>query len=442
MGPEVAIVVSPREWAERLHRFIADHGGARVRARVLDGREALDEGYQVLVAEDLTSFLTPRLMDSLRRNGRRVLGVYEPTEPWGRERLDELGVDDTIEATASPEQFLRAIDALALTASVDLDHELEQLSTWEQEGRTATFDHGGSPAPSRAPVRRRTGVVTVVGGPAGAPGATEVALGLAAAARRAGDTAVVVDADEVVPSVAQRLGLPLHPNIRTAIDVVQHWSGQLAESLLPVPNGGFEVVCGLPNAHDWSEVRPGELVDVIEELARMRTHVIVNIGHRIEDLSNGLGPSRYGVSRTLLEVADAVVGVAAPTPIGLARYLDWIADVRVLTRVPIRTVVNRAPSSSFKRGEIEEELRRTYSPPTLVFLPDDKRVAEAEWAGSVVGAGPFTKALDGAVGSLLPTPAEVGLGAGDEPAPSGSDTTTLPPPPGSASVGTTGEVSR
>ncbi len=311
MTPEIAIVVSPRDWAERLHRFVADHGGARVRARILDGREALDEGYQVLVAEDLTSFLTPRLMAELRRSGRRVLGVYDPVEPWGRERLGELGVDDTIESTSSPEQFLRAVDALALTAQADLDAELVALNAAGERGATTTFDTPAG-ATDEAPSGGRVGVVTVVGGPAGAPGATELCIGLAHAAARRGESAVVVDADEVAPSVAQRLGLPQHPNLRTAIDVVEHHTGSLTDVLVPVPAGRFEVLSGLPTTRDWTELRPGEVVDVIDELARIRHHVIVNVGHRIEELGGAGVASRYGVARALLAEADVLVGVLAP----------------------------------------------------------------------------------------------------------------------------------
>lgn len=407
--PEIAIVVSPRDWAERLHRFVADHGGARVRARVLDGREALDEDYQVLVAEDLTSFLTPRLVDGLRRSGRRVLGVYDPTEPWGRSRLLELGVDDTIEATAPPERMLQVVDALALAVDADLDGELARLAArHEDDDASPSTAAASAPAAGQAAPRTahepRSGAagVTVVGGPAGAPGATELAIGLAAAAARRGSSVVVVDADEVAPSLAQRLGLPLHPNLRTAIDAVQHWSGQLPDTLTPVPAGGFTVLCGLPSTADWSAVRPGEVVDVVVDLARLHDHVIVNVGHRLEEVGGPGANSRYGTSRTLVAEAQTVVGVLAPTPVGLARYLEWVADVRTLTRRPIHTVVNRAPSSAFQRAELEAELRRTYEPPSVTTVPFDRRVADAAWAGELVPGAAYRRALDRVAGTVLP----------------------------------------
>lgn len=419
MTPEIAIVVSSRDWAEALHRFVADHGGARVRARVLDGREALDEGYAVLVAEDLTSFLTPRLMAELRRRGKRVLGVFDPVEPWGRERLRELGADDTIEATASPEEMLRAIEALAITATVDLDAELVELDGAPAArlpaggGAVGGAGRGDSSPPARRP-RRAPGPVVAVGGPAGAPGATEVALGLAQAALRSGCPAVLVDADDVAPSLAQRLGLALHPNLRTAIDVVEHWSGQLSDALQTT--AGLSVLCGLPNPRDWAEVRPGEVVDVLDELAATHAAVIVNVGHRVEELG-GLagGPARYGVTRAVLGRADRTVGVAAPSPVGVARFLDWVADVRALSSGPVHTVVGRAPSAAFQRGELAQELARSFPPASLTFAPFDRRVVDAAWRGEPVRTGPFTRALGRLAGEVLAPPhRSVGGAVGDE----------------------------
>lgn len=372
MTPDVAIVVSPRDWAEALHRFLADHGGARVRARVLDGREALDERYHVLVAEDLTSFLTPRLVAELHRSGRRILGVFDPTEPWGQERLRELGADDTVATTTDPEAVLGVITALALGSMSDLDAELATLTT------------GGDAQPTPEPDGDE-GRLTVVGGPAGGPGGTELAIGLATELAQL-DPTVLVDTDDVAPSIAQRLGLPLHPNLRTAIDIVEHASGDLDDVLVPLD--GMRVLPGLSSATDALELRAGEVVDVLTELVRRSEHVVADVGHRLEEAAG-----RYAIARNVLAAADQVVAVSAPTPVGLARLLDWIADVRALTRAPIHVAFNHVPRGRFKRGELEEELRRTYSPPTVVFVPQDRRVEEAAWSGEPVPRGPFRRAI-------------------------------------------------
>ena len=41
--PELAVVYSPREWANRVVRHITDHGGGRVRLRVVDRRRVHHE---------------------------------------------------------------------------------------------------------------------------------------------------------------------------------------------------------------------------------------------------------------------------------------------------------------------------------------------------------------------------------------------------------------
>lgn len=398
--PEIAIVVSPRDWAERLHRFVADHGGARVRARVLDAREALDDVYAVLVAEDLTSFLTPRLVEQLHARGRRLLGVHDPGEPWGRRRLEDLGIDETIEFDAAPEEFVRAIEALA--EGMSLDRELTELVA-----RAGTEPVRPDAASGSAPGGSPGGTLTSIGGPSGGVGVTEVALGLAVALAGRGTTTALLDGDELAPSLAQRLGLPLHPNLRTAIDAVEHRSGRLEDALLEVPGGGPSLLCGLPNPRDRHEVRPGEVAAVASELATRYRHVVINVSHTTEDIGAATGGEGSAITRTLLSAAEVVVGVGAPTPVGVARLLDWVADVRALApTVTLHLVVNQAPPSRFHRGELEEELLRTFAPASLSFLPFDRHVLDAAWDGRPVTSGGWVRAVEELAARVLPPPVQ------------------------------------
>lgn len=394
LTPDLAIVVSPRDWAEHLHRFVADHGGARVRARVLDSREALAERYHVLVAEDLTSFLTPRLVAEVQRLGRRVLGVFDPTEPWGRERLEELGVDAVVPATREPEAMLEAVKTLA--ASLTLDADLHRISGERPAG----------PADAARPWVRAP--IVAVGGPPGGPGATETAIALTVVAAQGGSDVALVDADDAAPGVAQRLGLPLHPNLRTAMDRVQHRTGDLDGALARFSGAGVRVLAGVPSTRDWLDVRPGEAVDVLIELARVHDLVVTNVGHCLEELVGAsAGHGRFGLTREVVRSADAVVAVAAPSPLGLARLLDWAAEVRALTDVPLHVAFNRAPAAAFQRGELAEELHRGLTPASLTFLPHDRRVEQAAWRGHLVDTGPFHRAVSGLARNLATEPAAV-----------------------------------
>ena len=394
--PELAVVYSPREWANRVVRHITDHGGGRVRLRVVDRRVCLEEEFDVLIAEDITSFLDARLVMELRRRGRQILGVYDPNEPTGKDRLLELGVDDVIEDRAPAEEFVRRIGrmcSLLPAAPVRLS---PALSPTIEEA-----DHAGLPATGH-PLHRLRGRVCAVGGPPGGCGASEVAVELARAGRRRGETSLLVDADEVAPSLAQRLGLPPVPNIRTAIDALFHGAGRLHDALLPVAGGGFELLAGLANPADWPQVRPEEAAEVVAELRRLRDHVIVNVGAHTEDLARLGAADRYGVTREVLGAADTVIGVGMATPVGVARLVAWIADVVVIAPArPIHLVVNKAPASRFVRGEVEAEILRNYAPASLTVLPLDAAVEKAAWRGELVAQGPFTRAVEGLANRAL-----------------------------------------
>lgn len=384
---QIALAASPRDWAQRLHRHVADHGGARVRATVLHASDALNESYDVFVVDDTTSFLTHHLLDELHRIGRRVLGVYDPQDGRGKGELLDRGVDDVIVRDAPAEAFLAVIHALSATATRDRPMERGEPLT----GR------GGESLPVR-------GRITVVGGPSGGVGATEVAIALCDAVASRGTSAVLVDADEVAPSVAQRLGLPLYPNIRAAIDAVEHRTGSLSDALIAVPGAAFAAIPGLSAGRDWAELRPNECVDAAKALAMMRDEIIVNVAHRIEDLHASVGLRRYGQSRALLGVADDIVAVGLLTPVGVARLLDWVAELRVVApNVPLHLVLNRAPKAAFKRAEAREEILRSIVPATLSFAPDDRRVEAAAWSGGVVARGPFAKSMRALADTVLPT---------------------------------------
>ncbi|HWD08588.1 MAG TPA: hypothetical protein VHA57_05775, partial [Actinomycetota bacterium] len=254
MEPELAVVYSPREWANRVVRHVTDHGGGRVRLRVVDGRVALEEDYDVLLAEDVTSFLTHRTVQELHRRGRGVLGVYDPDERTGKDRLLELGADEVIEAAASADEFVQAVNRIVRARP------MPGVERAISPGVAAAGD-----ARREAPALRRPnpgGWQWAVGGPPGGCGATEVAIELARQLRRRGQSVVLIDAGEVAPALAQRLGLSPIPNIRTAIDALVHGSGKLPDTLAPVPAGGFSVVAGLVNPADWAQVRAAEAADV------------------------------------------------------------------------------------------------------------------------------------------------------------------------------------
>jgi len=125
--PVIVLAASPRDWANRLRRHVATHGGARVRGTMLDSEDALAESYDVFIVDDTTSFLTRQLIAQLRGQGRGVLGVYESLV--GRRQLTILGIHQAIEAAATTEDLLVAVSKLAANAELHAfpanDHGME-----------------------------------------------------------------------------------------------------------------------------------------------------------------------------------------------------------------------------------------------------------------------------------------------------------------------------
>jgi MinD-like ATPase involved in chromosome partitioning or flagellar assembly len=318
--------------------------------------------------------------------------VFDPGEPAGRDHLLAMGVDRVIESEAPMSAFLEALLALAPVEAVGVvsDRDLRRLV---DEPIAAESDSGAT-----APV--------VVGGPPGG-GATEISIELARAASSHGEV-VLVDADDVLPSIAQRLALPIEPNLRTAVDAVEYGMGELTDAFCAVPGGSFPVLCGLPNVAAWSQVRPGEVIDVLDAIARRsQTTVVVNVASRVEDLVVSVGRTRYGVTRAVLGHGGTVVGVGSGNPVGVTRLLGWVAEVRALTDASLHLVVNESPVDGFRRAEIADEIHRTYPPAGLWFVPHDEKVGVAAWAGELVGPGAFTRAVSG-LGLCLTGP---GVGA-------------------------------
>lgn len=374
-----------------MHRHLTDHGGARVRQVIVDPALAFDEDYDTLVVSHRWPGLTRTFVDAVRRRGRRLLGVFDPEEPAGREFLLSLGADRVLPSDAPMAEFVDAFVALT---------PVRHGASPPVDALDALVD--GSPSvPSSADGSQSRGWRLIAVGGAPGAGATELAIALTAAVSRNGERVVLVDADEVVPSIAQRLGLPIEPNLRSAIESVEYGMGDVDAAVVR-PSRDLEVLSGLPNVGAWSQVRPSEVVDVLEALARARRYVVANVASRLEDVGRG-GRSRYGISRAVVTEASVLVGVGPATPVGVTRLLGWVTDVRAMNpSAPIYLVVNRAPRDAFRKAELEQEVRRTFEPEGFSFLPHDPRVEAAAWSGVVVPYGPYIKAVSDVAMRIAP----------------------------------------
>lgn len=353
-NPSLGLAASVRDWSDRLHRFILDHGGASVAGRVMSSDQAIDGSFEVLLIDDICSFLTPRLVSDLRSRMVAVVGVYSPDDgPDAKRRLLDVGITDVIESEASPDEFLTLV--------------------------RSTLSHRPAPSRKHSDVTRR-GVCIGVVGPPGGVGVTEIACALALElATRA--PAVLVDLNQTWPGVSQRLNLPLHPNLRSAIDFALHEPNRLPEACHRV--GPMTVIGGLanPEAGPISVANTATLVGAITENA---LHIVLDLGQVSADQPD-----------LLIRRCDAVLVVGTADPMSLVRLVrtfNWVGEARSDTQ-GIGVVVNRSPGSFQRRLEIRSHLDSTIGDASVVLVPFDKRVERAAWDGKPVPDGSFNRSI-------------------------------------------------
>lgn len=413
----VGVSLSARAWRANLQRHCRDHESDLVVTLLHQGSDALDGELDLLVVDDETSWLSAPMVEQARRHGLVTIGLFDPTEAdgYGQTSLTRLGVDAVLPCTLAVEDL---VDALRRhRPDRDLQARFNQLL-------------GIEPPDALAPV-------IAVGGPAGA-GSTEVTLALAAAlAATVAERPLVIDVDETHPSVARRLGLGLHPHLLSAVDAHRReplvvGEGELrsddADDRRPDHPGGrdpfarseplvlrdqlarravgsgpepaFDVIGGLTTKDDWSLVRPGDVVDLIDRAAAHWPAVVVRVGSQLEDLS-ALTP-RYELSRACLAQAGRLVGVGEASASGLLRLVDWLVDaLAVVDDQPVDVVLNRAPRSPARRAQLAERLRSITGDRIrdLCFTPTDRRVERAAWNAETVGGGRFVRAIAGLAGA-------------------------------------------
>ena len=353
MTPEIALAASSREWPDRLHRHLLDHGGARVAVRVMGPDQATDSRYDVLLIDDISSFLTPRLVAVIRRTGCAVVGVFDPADgPDAKRRLLDCGISDVIESDATADEFLDAVRSA-------IRHRSESVPDSEDSDSGAWL----------------IGVTGVVEG----VGATEVSVALARSLSISLET-VLVDLDPIWPSIAPRLDLPLHPNLRTAVDRVLHDSERISSVVHEF--GPLSVVGGLADHGSAGPISHTEIAMLADVLGSMFEVLVADLG----SLGNAYG--------AILPRFGSVALVGTGDPVGITRLLRSVDRIgAVVDDDRLVVVVNKTLGSRYHESEVRAEVASTYPGLPVILMPFDRRVSEAMWEGSLSDRGRFARSI-------------------------------------------------
>lgn len=422
MAVQVFTAVTGAAWESALVGALdrADHGVTVVR-RCVDVSELLaaaatGTGQAALLSAELRR-LDGDAVARLAASGVAVVGLVEPGDDRGAERLRQLGVAHVLPADADAEVIARALREAVVGATTAARDVADPQSAVPVVGSPTA----GVPVPE-APLEAASGRgrLVAVWGPTGAPGRTTVAVGLADEAARLGVPTLLVDADVYGGVVAQVLGL-LDDSPGLAGAARQAGAGTLDATALVrlawAVRPQLRVLTGLARADRWPELRPRAVGTVLEQARQLAELTVVDCAFSLEDdeeLSfDTAAPRRNGATLAVLEAADTVLCVSGADPVALQRSVRALDDLReVLPDVDPVVVVNqvrRGPVPGDPRREIAAALERFAGREVTFFLPADRRATDAALAAGrtlaeVAPASPLREGLRAMAAALAEVP--------------------------------------
>jgi MinD-like ATPase involved in chromosome partitioning or flagellar assembly len=385
-GARVAVLVAAAGagWeAEVLDRLERGGPGLVLAKRCVDLTDLLASASTGLASAAVLAVDLPGLdadsVATLRRDGVGVVVVGGPDDLLGGEsdRLLRLGVSRVLPATGL-DPLADAVLHAGLDAGIDTGRGRSTAPEPADDTGPAAGEDAGEDAAPR-------GRLLAVWGPAGAPGRTTVAVGVAAELARAGHATFLLDVDPYGGAVAQHLGVldevsGLLAAARSAnsglldADRLGAYARQVAD--------GLRVLTGLPRADRWQEVRPAAFDDLLDLAPHLAGHVVLDTGFSLEadasDPFGGVAPQRNQTTLAAVRSADEVLVVGAADPVGLARLARGLVELRDLVPgVRPRVVVNRTRSSlGWSDREIRGMVEGFVTPLDVHFLPDDRPAAD------------------------------------------------------------------
>lgn len=399
----VLVAASGATWeTEALRRLEQPGSGTVLLRRCVDLRDLLaaartGQAEVALVADSLPG-LDADSVAQLRLAGLAVVVVRTPG-PAHADAVPRFPVDRVLDGDS-----LDLLGSVLATAAAGRDGEAARPKVPVSRAAAA-------PAPAEPRGRR-----VAVWGPAGAPGRTTVAVGLAAEVAHRGSEAFLIDADPYGGAVAQHLGI-LDEVSGVLAAAREANAGRLdAERLSGVArqvSPGLRALTGLPRADRWSEVRESAFCTVLDAAAALCHTVVVDTGFCLEaeaaDPFGPVAPDRNTMTLCALEQADEVLVVGAADPVGLSRLARGLVELReVVATTPVRVAVNRVrPSLGWGQREIRAMIEGFVRPESVHFLPEDRAAADR----ALVAGRSLVETGDSALRRAVAAVADAMLGA-------------------------------
>lgn len=377
----------------------------------------------VVLFGGFTAELSRSLIIDLRTAGVGLVGYAPAGDAHLPVLFGHVGVDGCLTSSDGPQAvaaMLREVGAKARIRNV-----------------ARATGGGGSPT-GRGAERDHQGRIVAVWGPAGAPGRSMIAAGLAGAFARRNTETLLIDADTYGGAQAGALSLVGETRglvaAARAAERGRLTSRQLAGCTQPV-EPRLRVMTGVEGPERWSQIS-APAFEVIVEAARAAAQVcVLDCGFCLEDdpeLSyDTSAPRRNAVTLSALAMADDIVVVGRDDVVGLDRLEVGLLELSQLHVQPAVVVINQmqgvAPGDAVypggarpsrtprhdlaarRRAEMWARLRAAYR---VCECPADSHVVQEAYARgstvtSVPGLSPLSMSMTALSRALVPVPRSV-----------------------------------
>jgi MinD-like ATPase involved in chromosome partitioning or flagellar assembly len=416
---ESALVQACQDGAARAVVIQRCHDASDLLAAAASGKA------EVALVASVTRWLDRETVMRLGSAGLAIVGVVPPGDEGAERRLRQLGLNHVAQGNARPATLIeyaraaiaggteqrhdRPLDARSRQAHQVPEPGVEAgrwpaTSSTEKPSPPVDADGGRQTVPARGEPSRGEAAIepegnagalpdvaeggnalVVVWGPKGAPGRTTIAVNLAFEALPIAGETLLVDADTYGGSISQTLGfLEEHPGLAWAARLSSRGEldgPKLWQAIRRAGPGGPRVLCGLPRADLWTEIRPATWESLLE-LFRLSFHLtVVDLGFCLEEeeelLYDHVRFRRNAVTRLALQQADLVIAVARADPVGLHDFVRGYQQLRETGIDPrcVRVVVNQVRGGLFGGDaipQIRAALNRYLGLEPSVFVPYDR----------------------------------------------------------------------
>ncbi|MBG6056143.1 MinD-like ATPase involved in chromosome partitioning or flagellar assembly [Salinibacterium sp. CAN_S4] len=307
----------------------------------------------IVIAASEPRYLTDRVLASCDEAGVRLIALA--ADDAGRRHAATLGVFEAVDA-ASPWLEIERVIAGA----------------------------GREPSPPQR--RAERGSVIAVWGPAGSPGRTTIAIGIAAELAAMGHSVALADVDTHGASIAPALGmLDEAPGFAAACRLAGNDTlsqseleriSQRYESTL----GGFWVLTGIGRPSRWPELSGERVAATIAQCRTWVDYTILDTSASLEndeEISSDLfAPRRNAAAVTAVREADSIVAVGSADPVGLSRFLRAHVDlIETASTNDVTVVMNRIRASAIglnPHAQVTQTLSRFGGIESPVLVPHDQ----------------------------------------------------------------------